>query len=356
MRARLRSHRPAAEYVHRPVLKPSRQLMQDVNAPVHRSPVQPRPAPPAPIAPRTVATVPAAAPKPQPSPKASLQKALAAPRPVAAPAHQKHAAAAAAAHKPERSKVLMRQAIAQALPAQVEQAKSSQKRFKLKPSRSTVLTTMAVVVFVAGITVSIAGFHTNNVAQAEVKKASQKTDSGAATTTGSDGSAAPSTTPIAQNTLANYHVAADLARYIRIPKIGVYARVLQVGVTSSGALATPSNVFDTAWYTGSAKPGQPGATLIDGHVSSWTSHGVFYNIKNLTAGDSIEIERGDGTKLEYTVAKTVAYDAKHVDMGALMTPVTTGESGLNLITCGGKYDSKSGEFTQRIAVFATLNN
>jgi hypothetical protein len=43
-------------------------------------------------------------------------------------------------------------------------------------------------------------------------------------------------------------------------------------------------------------------------------------------------------------------------MNALMKPVTSGKSGLNLITCGGKYDSKSGEFTQRIAVYASLND
>jgi sortase (surface protein transpeptidase) len=134
------------------------------------------------------------------------------------------------------------------------------------------------------------------------------------------------------------------------------ARVLQVGITKDGALATPSNVFDSAWYKQSAKPGQPGATLIDGHVSSWTTNGVFYGIKKLVAGDTITIERGDGTKLDYSVVKTMTYQADAVDMASLIKPVTAGKSGLNLITCGGKYDTKSGEFTQRIAVFATLND
>jgi sortase (surface protein transpeptidase) len=130
--------------------------------------------------------------------------------------------------------------------------------------------------------------------------------------------------------------------------------VLQVGVTTSGALATPSNVFDTAWYTGSAKPGQPGATLIDGHVSSWTTKGVFYGIKTLVAGDTIQIVKGDNSVLTYKVVKTQVYPAGTVDMQAAVTPVIAGQSGLNLITCTGQVIKGTSEFNQRELVFATL--
>jgi hypothetical protein len=223
-----------------------------------------------------------------------------------------------------------------------------------KSSRQLALNSVASLVLVVGLSVSFFQVLHNLNGQA---KAAQASVAGAvpATTTNSTNTA-PSTAIVNNDTLRSYQVAPDAARFIRITKLGVLARVLQVGKTSTGALATPSNVFDTAWYKGSAKPGQPGATLIDGHVSSWTTNGVFYGIKNLVAGDNIEIEKGDGSKLEYSVVKTVSYPVDSVDMNALQQPVTAGQSGLNLITCGGKYDSKSGEFTQRIAVFATLNN
>jgi LPXTG-site transpeptidase (sortase) family protein len=213
--------------------------------------------------------------------------------------------------------------------------------------------TMAVIVFVVGIGVSMMGFHTNNVAQAQETQVNKKIATSTAVATADD-STPPSTAPVTAKTVAAYQVAPDLPRYIKISKIGVNARVLQVGVTSSGALGTPTSVFDTAWYTGSAKPGEAGATLIDGHVSSWSSNGVFYNIKKLVAGDTITIQKGDGTLLTYSVVKTVAYDASNVDMQSLVQTAQVGKSGLNLITCGGKYDSKSGEFTQRIAVYAVL--
>jgi sortase (surface protein transpeptidase) len=228
------------------------------------------------------------------------------------------------------------------------------RRVSAMPLQQRVLTGLAAFVLIAGTGISLSGMFANKAAKLQAAQASLAAAAPATTTDSKD--AAPSTTPITSDTLRAYKVAPDAARYITIPRLGVMARVLQVGTTKDGALATPSNVFDAAWYKQSAKPGQPGATLIDGHVSSWTTNGVFYGIKNLVAGDSISIERGDGTKLNYAVVKSTTYPADEVDMASLMKPVTVGKSGLNLITCGGKYDANSGEFTQRIAVYAVLNN
>jgi LPXTG-site transpeptidase (sortase) family protein len=216
------------------------------------------------------------------------------------------------------------------------------------------LSGLALLLFIVGVGVSLAGFKTNAAAQAAITKAAHAS-SAATTTTGSSDSSPPSTTPITLNDIKNYRVRATEARYITIPKLGTFARVLVAGTTKDGAMATPSNVFDTARYNGSAKPGQLGATLIDGHVSSWTTNGVFHDIKKLKVGDTIGIQRGDGKQFNYTVAQVVTYDADKVDMKALLQPIASVKSGLNLITCGGKYDSKSGEFTQRVAVFATLD-
>jgi sortase (surface protein transpeptidase) len=228
------------------------------------------------------------------------------------------------------------------------------RRFTAMPVQQRLLTGLATLVLVAGTAISLSGIYANKDARLRAANASIAAATSATTTGSSEG--APSTAQITADTLRAYRVAPDAARYITIPRLGVLARVLQVGLTKDGAMATPSNVFDTAWYKQSAKPGNPGATLIDGHVSSWTTNGVFYDIKNLKAGDTIGIERGDGKKLEYSVVKTMTYPANAVDMNSLMKPVTVGKSGLNLITCGGKYDSKSGEFTQRIAVYAALND
>lgn len=162
---------------------------------------------------------------------------------------------------------------------------------------------------------------------------------------------APSTTKPGVAAVANYTVPADHPRYLNIPKLDVHARVLSLGTLASGALAAPNNVFDTGWYDESSLPGQPGAMLIDGHVSSWTTKGVFYGLKNLKPGDELQVVRGDGTVFTYQVVKSQVFPADQVDMKAAMTPIVSGRPGLNLITCTGKIKPGTSEFNQRIVVF-----
>ena len=153
--------------------------------------------------------------------------------------------------------------------------------------------------------------------------------------------------------MAAYTVAPNLPKYLIIPKLNVDARVLSVGVTSKGAVGAPENIYDTAWYNESAEPGQPGAMLIDGHISSWTAHGVFYGLSRLSPGDTIRVERGDKTMFSYSVVKTVIYPSNNVDMKAALAPVVTGQPGLNLISCTGDVIPETNSFSERIVVFAT---
>lgn len=164
--------------------------------------------------------------------------------------------------------------------------------------------------------------------------------------------AVPATTPATPSAFASYTVAADLPRYIYIPKLSVQAIIKPLGLTAAGQLATPNNVYDTGWYTKSSQPGQPGAAVIDGHVSSWTTNGVFYGLKTLQAGDAIQVERGDGTKLNYLVVKKQVYGYQQVDMSAVLSPVEADKPGLNLITCTGDVIKGTNDFTERVVIFA----
>jgi len=260
------------------------------------------------------------------------------PQPFAVPAQNKQQPSQVLRRQIERPKVSKRRGLKPYL--------NSLKQAKLQ----TALVGMAVCVFVVGAVVSLQTVKTNHAATAQVAALTKRASSG---TNSSD---TPSEEKPSEAAVRNYVVAADMARYIKIPKLDVNARVLQVGITKSGALDTPNNIYDAAWYSGSAKPGQPGATLIDGHVSGWTSHGVFYGIKNLAAGDAIQIERGDGKTLNYKVVKVQIYDAGNVDMQAAVNPVTPGSSGLNLITCDGQVKAGTSQYNKRVVVFAELTN
>jgi hypothetical protein len=226
---------------------------------------------------------------------------------------------------------------------------------------------LAVCLVVAGGFISYQGIRDNHLVALQAAKLTQQANEAAQSqllasqsATGIKSNSTKNLTPVLStvkpttNALADYVVAPNLPRYIIIPKLNVDARVLSVGVNANGALGTPDNVYDTAWYNESAQPGQPGAMLIDGHVSSWTAHGVFYGIKTLTPGDIIKIQRGDGTVFTYNVVRSQIFQSSNVDMTSAMTPVVTGQPGLNLITCTGDVIPGTNEFNERIVVYATL--
>ena len=215
---------------------------------------------------------------------------------------------------------------------------------------------LAILMLFVGTYMSISAVKYSNISKDQafnLTSIANGLNKGKAVTKGSSSSPALSTTPITPSELSSYSVAPDMPRYIMIPKLHVDARVLSVGLTSSGALDTPDNIYDTAWYNQSALPGNPGAMLVVGHVSSWTAHGVFYGIKNLSNGDLIQVQRGDGTIYTYKVVRSQVYSSSNVNMKAAITPIVSSSPGLNLITCTGDVIPGTNTFNERIIVFAT---
>ena len=244
---------------------------------------------------------------------------------------------------------------------------SSKKLKKANYSKmQVVLVALAVVMIGFGAYLTLDGYRANVVAQAQASKLVTL-----ANKTVTDNNLNSSKTTISKNnvntpvpatvkptnySIADYTVSPNLPKYINIPRFGVHARIFSVGTLHNGALQTPYNVYDTDWYNGSSLPGQPGAMLIDGHVSSWTTQGVFYNIRSLAPGDIIQIVRGDNTIFNYKVVKQQIYSSNNVDMTAAVTPIVPSQPGLNLISCTGDVISGTNLFNARVVVFATLVN
>lgn len=224
-------------------------------------------------------------------------------------------------------------------------------KLKDKSKLQLALVGLAIIFILFGGYVSIMGLRANKVAVFQAAKLTQLANKAAKSKVPTN---IPATIKPTTAAVANFVVAPNLPRYIIIPKIGVDAEVRSVGLTSSGALGVPDNVYYTDWYDESSLPGQQGAMLIDGHVSSWTAHGVFYGIKTLVAGDIIKIVRGDGTVFTYTVVKHQIYPSGNVNMTSAMTPIVAGQPGLNLITCTGDVIPGTSLFNERIIVYATL--
>ena len=156
---------------------------------------------------------------------------------------------------------------------------------------------------------------------------------------------------ITKETLASYKVAADQPRALHINKLNIASRILPMTVNSTGSIKAPLNIYDSGWYTGSVKPGETGAMFIDGHASGPTREGLFAYLDTLVEGDTLQVEKGDGTKLTYKVVHTEVVPLADIDMKKVLLPYGTVSRGLNLMTCTGKWLPKEYTYDHRVVVY-----
>ena len=157
-------------------------------------------------------------------------------------------------------------------------------------------------------------------------------------------------TEITDDQISEWVVAANRPRYLSIEKLGITnARVLPVGVSSSGQLLTPASIYDVGWYNGSGLPGSGGTLLMDGHNGGPTKIGVFKNLPSLVEGDIITLERGDGAIFKYEVVEnlTVSLDQADSKMASMERSAISGKEGLNLITCTGDWSQVQQTYLSR---------
>lgn len=143
-----------------------------------------------------------------------------------------------------------------------------------------------------------------------------------------------------------------MPRLLSIPRLGVAARVLPVGLDASGDVGAPVSIFDVGWYRQSVLPGTPGVVFIDGHVSGATKPGVFKHLGELAVGDGIELEVGDGRRFHYVVELRETKRSQDISMRDLLHSEPPGSERLILMTCGGAFDKARDEFVSRVIVQA----
>ncbi len=153
-----------------------------------------------------------------------------------------------------------------------------------------------------------------------------------------------------------HNVPADQPRYLNLPDLNIkQTRILSVGQNSDGRIGTPVGIFDVGWYNKSGKPGQDNQVVfLDGHNGGPTKDGIFKHLPNLKLGATIQIERGDGTLIDYSVVEN--YIVPLADFGAdkmqrVLTPIDKEET-LAIISCTGKWIQAQRLYTDRVVVRA----
>ncbi len=152
-------------------------------------------------------------------------------------------------------------------------------------------------------------------------------------------------------------VAADVAEpvSVAIPAIGVTSDLIRLGLNDDGTVQVPPlGADDTAgWYERGPAPGAVGPAVLLGHVdSAQYGPGVFFDLGAVTAGDTVEVARADGTVAEFVVDRVEVHPK--AEFPTIDVYGNTDDAQLRLITCGGDFDPSVRSYEDNIIVFATL--
>lgn len=151
-------------------------------------------------------------------------------------------------------------------------------------------------------------------------------------------------TPIAQENWA--------PTAVRVPKIGVDAPIDPMGVDAEQALEVPEDTARVGWWSGGAEPGEGDPSVLVGHVDSYTGPAVFYRLEELVAGDTIEVDRADGTTAHFMIDRLESYPKSEFPTDAVYGG--TDWPTLRLITCYGSFDEAERSYQDNLVAYAHL--
>jgi LPXTG-site transpeptidase (sortase) family protein len=139
---------------------------------------------------------------------------------------------------------------------------------------------------------------------------------------------------------------------IVIPAIDVSARVVPLGLNPDRTLEVPRNFAETGWFTEGPEPGERGAAVIAGHVSSRSGPAVFFRLRALRTGEVIRIRLKNGTTVRYVVDSMLTVPKSRFP--TQLVYAKTERPTLRLITCSGEIDRSTGEHPDNLIVFASI--
>lgn len=137
---------------------------------------------------------------------------------------------------------------------------------------------------------------------------------------------------------------------VRIPAIGVDARVVPVGLEPNGEMEVPP-ADQVGWYELGTRPGSPqGSAVLAAHVDYGGRRGAFFSLRDLPEGAEIEVSDPDGRVLRYVVDTRLQVDKRQLPVQELFR--STGPPTLTLITCGGAFDRSIRHYRDNIVIRA----
>jgi LPXTG-site transpeptidase (sortase) family protein len=138
-----------------------------------------------------------------------------------------------------------------------------------------------------------------------------------------------------------------------IPAIDSDATIVQVGVEEDdpGSMEVPP-FGQAGWFHVGPAPGEPGPSVIVGHVSSRNGPDVFYRLKDLDRGDEILVHDRSGDVATFVVDSTEIVLKTELPTERIWN--NTPEPVIRLVTCGGEFDAQTRHYLSNVIAYGHL--
>ncbi|MES3031485.1 MAG: class F sortase [Patescibacteria group bacterium] len=149
-------------------------------------------------------------------------------------------------------------------------------------------------------------------------------------------------------------IAPELPSHLFIPSLEINANIQHVGLTTTGAMASPKGFVDAGWYRHGVIPGQEGGAVFAGHLDNGLAlPGVFKNLAKVGIGADVYVTTEEKTTLHFVVTDVDSYDYKNTPDELVFNDRGPG-SRIRLITCVGKWVQADKTYDKRLVVTAKL--
>jgi hypothetical protein len=139
---------------------------------------------------------------------------------------------------------------------------------------------------------------------------------------------------------------------LRVPAIGLNVSLSTLGLNANGTVQVPTTIQQPGWYRFGPSPGQDGSAVILGHVDSYQGPAVFFKLRTLVPGDLVDVSLADGASAQFKVTFVAMYSKTSFPDQEVYAG--EGHSSLQLVTCGGAFDSQTGHYLSNIVVYTSL--
>jgi hypothetical protein len=147
-------------------------------------------------------------------------------------------------------------------------------------------------------------------------------------------------------------VARSIPVALSVPAIGLWVGLSTLGLNPDGTVQVPTDIQQPGWYRLGPTPGQVGSAVILGHVDSYQGPAVFFELRTLQVGDVVHVMLADDVVVNFSVTAVAMYLKDQFPDQLVYGP--HGNSALQLVTCGGTFDSQTGHYLSNVVVYTSL--